>query len=149
MLQVFPTQLEMYWYETQVIISRVLVLYTEHVKEPRDLFAKSYGIATGSLVSQYCLFCLLSLQQKPKDPIRNKWLHFHGISLTARSKEIHTRSPWCNGYGVCLSTGRSQVRSKQWECSLDFPQRHQVLVLGPGNGLKSVSISLWLSMPSS
>ncbi|KAH3837148.1 hypothetical protein DPMN_110527 [Dreissena polymorpha] len=38
MLQVFPTQLEMYWYETQ---------------------------------------------QKPKDPIGNKCLHFHGLSLTA------------------------------------------------------------------
>ncbi|KAH3724019.1 hypothetical protein DPMN_049821 [Dreissena polymorpha] len=50
-----------------------------------------------------------------------------------------TRSPWCNGYGVRLATGRSRVRSPLWERSFNLPYRHQVLVLGPGNGLESIS----------
>ncbi|KAH3894694.1 hypothetical protein DPMN_018851 [Dreissena polymorpha] len=47
------------------------------------------------------------------------------------------------GYGcdreVTGSIGRLRVRSPQWKRSLDFRYRHQVLVLGPGNGLESVS----------
>ncbi|KAH3814173.1 hypothetical protein DPMN_142666 [Dreissena polymorpha] len=49
------------------------------------------------------------------------------------------RSPWWNGNGVRLATGRSRVRSPLWERSFDLPYRHQVLVLGPGNGLESIS----------
>ncbi|KAH3796763.1 hypothetical protein DPMN_150334 [Dreissena polymorpha] len=69
---------------------------------------------------------------------------------TLTSDELKSKkSPWCNGYGVRLATERSRVRSPPWERSLDLSQRHQVLVLGPGNGLDSVYISLRLSMQSS
>ena len=58
------------------------------------------------------------------------------------------RSLWLIAYGVRLGTGRPWVRSPLWESSLDLLQRHQVLVLGPGNGLESVSISIRLSIQS-
>ena len=55
----------------------------------------------------------------------------------------------CTKFVKWVATGRSRVRSPPWERSLDLPQRHQVLVLGPGNGLESVYISLRLSTQSS
>ncbi|KAH3858375.1 hypothetical protein DPMN_100998 [Dreissena polymorpha] len=48
-------------------------------------------------------------------------------------------SEWCSGHDAHLASGMSRVRSPLWERSLDFPHRHQVLVLVPGNGLESVS----------
>ncbi|KAH3800755.1 hypothetical protein DPMN_154397 [Dreissena polymorpha] len=47
--------------------------------------------------------------------------------------------------GVRLATVRPRVQSPPW----DLLQRHQVLVLGPENGLESVYISRRLSTQSS
>ncbi|KAH3695278.1 hypothetical protein DPMN_082735 [Dreissena polymorpha] len=62
-----------------------------------------------------------------------------GIMHVRKVSSQISLSPWCNGYGVRLATGMSRVRSPLWERSFYLPYRHQVLVLGPGNRLESIS----------
>ena len=72
--------------------------------------------------------------------------HFHHLHLKSQLFVIFVliqlywlRSPCGSENGVRLAIGRSQVRSPQWERYFNLPQRHQVLVLVPENGLKSIS----------
>ena len=66
--------------------------------------------------------------------------HVRGIVYTPVFNYVKNYwSHCCSGYGVCLAIERSRVQYPMWECSWDFPHRHQVLVLVPGNRLESVS----------
>ncbi|KAH3820424.1 hypothetical protein DPMN_122170 [Dreissena polymorpha] len=67
-------------------------------------------------------------------------------------------SPWCNGYGVRLATGRSRVRSPPWKRSLVLPQRHQlcgvvgarlVLMVKPAANLCTIVIGRSAATPAS
>ncbi|KAH3845077.1 hypothetical protein DPMN_087347 [Dreissena polymorpha] len=65
------------------------------------------------------------------------------------SENLVKNYPACKGLMDKVSAWRSgghRFDPHSGELSLDVPQSHQVLVVGPGNGLESVSISLRLLM---
>ena len=62
----FPTYLDMYWKETQVILVCIGAIHYKRTNESTRI-RKELGYRT-FLLSQLCLLCPLPLQRKPKDP---------------------------------------------------------------------------------